>query len=99
MNGSLIKGNNNGNQIQNNQMTLDVSQERRQGNRKLTKIDLVNRRYSNPNEYENSNTLDESANAILLAQPRPVTSKNANEIGANSLSKSFNKKLLPNTNM
>lgn len=53
-------------------MTLDVSQERRHQNRKLNKIDLVNRRYSNPNEYEssniiNNNTLDDSTNGILLS--------------------------------
>ena len=47
-------------------MTLDISKDRK-SNRKLTKIDLINRRYSNPNEYESiHNTLDESANSMVM---------------------------------
>lgn len=41
-------------------MTLDVSKDRKSSNRKLSKIDLINRRYSNPNENDNTNnTLDD----------------------------------------
>jgi len=47
-------------------MTLDISKDRK-SNRKLTKIDLINRRYSNPNEYDSiNNTLDDSTNNMVM---------------------------------
>ena len=57
-------------------MTLDISsQSQDRKTRKVGKIDLVNRRYSNPNDNPNdSNTLE--ADTQMLGQ-RPVTSKNA----------------------
>lgn len=52
--------------------TIDASSNSNKG-RKLTKIELANRRYSNPNEYQgnhnnmsHNDTLEEANQAILL---------------------------------
>ena len=76
-------------------MTLDVSsashsQDRKRG--KISKIDLVNRRYSNPNDPSNPSaneavTLEADSSAL---GHRPVTSKNA---AGQEISKSLNKRM------
>jgi hypothetical protein len=47
-----------------NQMTLDVSSQDRK-NKKVSKIDLINRRYSNPNDHSNDATLDGDSSLIV----------------------------------
>lgn len=70
-------------------MTLDVAQERKSSKR-LGKIDFANRRYSNP---DGGDPVLEDPNIVLAN--RPNTSKNNVEVvPGNSLSKSFNKKVL-----